>query len=182
MAVSPTPKLTYADYLRFPDDGLRRELIDGEVHVTPSPNTRHQRIVLRVARLLASHVEERGLGEVFVAPFDVVLSEHDVVEPDVVFVAAADAGILTDANIRGAPTLVVEVLSDEKRDRRLKRDLYARSGVAEYWIVGPEADRFEVYRLVEGGYEGPAVFGSGDHLASDLLPGLALDVAAVLRR
>jgi Uma2 family endonuclease len=127
MAVRPS-KLTYDDLVNFPDDGLRRELIDGEVFVTPAANTRHQRLVGRLHRLLANHFESRGGGEVFVAPYDVVLSLTDVVEPDLVVVAGADVGLVTEANIKGAPTLAVEVVSDPRHDRVRKHKLYASFG------------------------------------------------------
>ncbi|MBI4730476.1 MAG: Uma2 family endonuclease [Acidobacteria bacterium] len=90
MATRPEPKLTYEDYVRFPDDGRRRQIINGEVFVVPSPSTRHQEIVGRLHRLIANHVEARGGGRAFVAPLDVVLSMTDVVQPDVLFVSDAD--------------------------------------------------------------------------------------------
>ena len=79
-------KLTYDDLANMPDDGLRRELIDGELHVTPSPSIRHQTIVLNLASLILGHVRRHALGRVFVAPLDVLFSQIDVVEPDVLFV------------------------------------------------------------------------------------------------
>jgi Uma2 family endonuclease len=182
MAVLPQPKLTYEDYTSFPDDGIRRELIDGEVHVTPSPVTRHQRIALRLARQLADHVDQHQAGEVFIAPFDVLLSEHDVVQPDIVFVATPHAGIVTEANLQGAPTLVVEVVSDPRTDRVRKRDLYARHGVPEYWIVDPDADRVEVYGLEGSAYPKPSILEPGDVLAGASLPHLRIDVTGLLAR
>jgi len=180
MAVLPQPRLTYEDYASFPDDGIRRELIDGEVHVTPSPVTRHQRVVLRLARLLADHVDAHHAGEVFIAPFDVVLSRHDVVQPDIILVATPDSGIVTKANLQGPPTLVVEVVSDPRTDRVRKRDLYAHHGVPEYWIVDPEADRVEVYRLAGSSYPKPSIIEPGEALASPSLPQPSIDVAALL--
>jgi Uma2 family endonuclease len=180
MAVLPQPRLTYEEYASFPDDGIRRELIDGEVHVTPSPVVRHQRIVLRVARLLADHVDAHHAGEVFIAPCDVMLSRHDVVQPDVVFVATSDAGIVTASNLQGSPTLVVEVVSDPRTDRVRKRDLYARHGVPEYWIVDPDADRVEIYRLEGSAYPKPSILEPGEALASPSLPRLSIDVAGLL--
>lgn len=182
MATRPEPRLTYEDYLHFPDDGRRRELVDGEVHVIASPNLRHQRIVLRLARTIADHLDRYGGGEVVVSPFDVVLTEHDVVQPDVVFVAEPDAGVLTAANARGTPTWVIEVLSDPSYDRRLKRQLYARTGVGEYWIVDPNDDRVEVYLLEEGTYREPEVLGPGESASPRALPDLRIDVSDVLRR
>jgi Uma2 family endonuclease len=182
MAVLPQPRLTYEDYASFPDDGIRRELIDGEVLVTPSPVTRHQRIVLRLARFLADHVDTHHTGEVFIAPFDVVLSRHDVVQPDIILVATPDSGIVTEANLQGPPTLVVEVVSDPRTDRVRKRALYARYGVPEYWIVDPDADRVEVYLLEGSSYPKPSIIEPGEVLASPSLPQLSIDITGLLAR
>ncbi|MBI4730503.1 MAG: Uma2 family endonuclease [Acidobacteria bacterium] len=182
MATRPRAKLTYEDYVLFPDDGGRRQLIDGEVYVVPAPSTHHQRIVLRLASALDAHVRAHGEGEIFVAPTDVVLSDTDVVQPDVLFVADDRAGLVTEANIQGAPTLVAEVLSDPALDKRVKRGLYARFGVAEYWILDADADRIEVYRLGPSGYAEPEILEPGDVLTTPLIPGLALDLAELLRR
>jgi Uma2 family endonuclease len=183
MAVPESPRrLTYTDLLDFPDDGLRRELIHGEVHVTASPNTRHQDIVLRLAHRFVLHIERLGGGRIFIAPLDVLLAEDQVVEPDLVFVADTHAHIVTEANIRGAPTLAIEVLSDVRRDRVLKRDLYAAFGVPEYWLFDPDADRVEVYRLRDGVYDKPEILESGETLETPLLPGLRIDVTEILAR
>lgn len=133
-------KLTYEDFCALPDDGKRYEILDGDLYMSPSPITVHQRIVGRLYSILDEHARKKGLGEAFVAPFDVVLDEHDIVVPDVSFVSKAKQGIITDANIQGAPDLVVEVLSPSTkgRDLRDKRNIYARCGVDWYWIIDPE--------------------------------------------
>lgn len=182
MALRQRPKLTYDDYVLFPDDERRRELIDGEVYVTPSPSVRHQDIVRVLLRKLDSHLETHGGGRVFVAPLDVLLSEVDVVQPDIVFVADDRTSIIGEENLKGAPSLAVEVLSDPARDRRLKRDLYARYGVLEYWVVDPDAHRIEVFRTTEQGYDRPEILEPGDTLNSALIPGFELDVADAVRR
>src|SRR5687768_12446077 len=187
MADSAT-KLTYEDFVLFPDDGKRHELIDGEHFVTPSPNQRHQSAVMNLILALAPAVRERGLGRVFVAPFDVVFTRHDVVEPDLLYVSVERSAVLTDANVQGAPDLVIEVLSPSSRrqDEVLKRDLYERGGVAEYWIVDPEAETVKVFRRAEGGAEASRfarplllTLRDGDALATPLLPGLEVPLAAV---
>ncbi|MBI4730473.1 MAG: Uma2 family endonuclease [Acidobacteria bacterium] len=185
MAVRPEcrPRLTYDDYAALPDDGVRRQLIDGEVYVVPAPSTRHQRIVGRLQYAVEAHLRARGGGEVLAAPTDVVLSPHDIVQPDLVFVASARAEIVTEANIRGAPSLVAEVLSDPRTaDRTVKRDLYARFSVPEYWVVHPEADRVEVFRLGERGYGTPEILEPGETLSTPVLPGLAVDLSELFRR
>ena len=126
-------KLTYDDYLLFPDDGRRHELIDGEHYVTPSPSLRHQRISRRFATAFDDFLRAHPLGEVFYAPLDVVPTDVDVVEPDVLCVSNERAGILGDP-IRGAPDLVIEIVSPSSRrtDEVVKRKLYERIGVCEY--------------------------------------------------
>lgn len=183
MAVRPQ-KLTYDDLVAFPDDGLRRELINGEAFVTPAPNTRHQDIVGRLFRAIGNYLEAHGGGQVFVAPYDVVLRKDNVVEPDLVFVADDRGGIVTPENIQGAPSLVIEVLSDPHRDRHLKRALYARVRIPEYWIVDPDADRVEVYRLPRGKrvYPDPEVLAPGKALTTPLIPGFSINLAELLRR
>lgn len=128
MAVHTHLKLTYEDYLLIPNDGKRHELLDGEHFMTPSTNTRHQRIVGNLYHALRAFFADHRLGEVFVAPYDVVLSPYDVCEPDIVFVSKDQASIVTSANIQGVPALVVEVLSDGSRklDETYKPDRYER--------------------------------------------------------
>jgi len=179
MANQPRPvKLTIEDYLLFPDDGKRHELIDGEHYVTPSPNTKHQRITRRLLTALDSFVTRRRLGEVFAAPYDVILSDVDVVEPDLVFVSASRSALITEKNIQGVPDLVVEVLSEgtRKTDETVKRKRYEHFGVPEYWIVDPELETVKVYRMTDKGYVRAAELAKehNDILSSPLLPGLSL--------
>jgi Uma2 family endonuclease len=175
-------KLTYDDFLLFPDDGQRHELIDGEHYVTPSPNTKHQVVLGNLHLLVGSWLQQHPVGRVFFAPFDVVVSRFDVVEPDLLYMSNARAAeILTAANVQGVPELVVEIgsPSTRKRDETIKRRLYDRSGVAEYWVVDPELDRVRVYRREGEGF-GRAVelsVEAGDVLTTPLLPGLALPLS-----
>ena len=172
----PRRKLGYEDYARFPDDGRRWEIIDGEAFVVPSPTTDHQDVILRLATEVKNHLDRHGGGRVFVAPLDVILGPHDVFQPDVIFVADADASIVTTTHIRGVPTWVVEVVSDPVRDRKVKRDTYMRYGVGEYWVVDPELRRVEVYRPGAD----PLVVEPPATLSPRALPGLSIDVMVVL--
>ncbi len=175
--------LTYQDLReRFGEDNVRREIIDGQLFVSPSPRTRHQEIVIRLTVAFFLHTSEHGGGRVIAAPFDVVLSEANVVVPDLVFIADDQAAILNDHNASGAPALLVEVLSDARRDRVRKRDLYARFGVAEYWVLDPDADRVERYRRRRGGYGKPEILEPGETLTYDRLPGLTIDLRALFAR
>lgn len=175
-------KLTHEDFLLFPDDGKRHELIDGEHFVTPSPVVRHQTILQNLYLELGPWVRERELGQLFVAPLDVILSNVDVVEPDLLFVRKGREEILDDW-VRGAPDLVVEVLSPSTRgrDETLKRDLYARHGVSEYWLVDPEAETVKIYRLGEGAYGRPDLLlaAEGDEISSPLFGELRVPLARV---
>ena len=175
--------LTYADLWSFPDDGLRRELLDGELVVSPSPFMRHQEILLRLGVLFANYVASHGGGRVFIAPLDVVLSDHNVLEPDIFFVADDRREILArGTHVFGAPSLAVEVVSNSRMDRVRKRDIYARFGIPEYWVVDPDADRVEVYRLEGDRYAKPEVVESPDVLTYGPLPGLHIDLTELFAR
>ena len=181
MATQPQTGLTYEDLQAFPDDNLRRELIDGELFVTAAPGTRHQRVVMYLSARLFAYAEEHG-GEVLPAPYDVKFSDTSVVEPDVLFVRAEHLDRFTDRYIGAAPDLVVEVTSPTTRrtDVVRKRALYERFGVPEYWFVDLDADRIEVYVLEGDRYPTPTLLERGSALESPLLPGLSLPLDRVL--
>jgi Uma2 family endonuclease len=171
-------RLTYDAYVNFPDDGRRHELIDGELIVTPAPVTRHQRIGRRLLVAIDVHLQASREGEVFIAPFDVILSDYDVVQPDLLFVSNDRQSIVRDW-VRGAPDLVVEILSPSTRrlDEIGKLQLYDRRGVREYWVVDPEIDAIKVYRRAEdGGFPRVADLSAsaGDGLTTPLLQGFAM--------
>lgn len=172
---------TYDDLVALPEDNLRHEILDGEHFVVPSPLTKHQRLTLRLAAALFAHTEAQGVGEVFVAPFDVVFSPDNVVEPDILYVSRPRAGIVTERNVQGAPDLVIEILSEStrRRDELQKRKIYERYGVAEYWIVDPEIDAVKVYRRGAAGYDAPLQLSveGNDTLTTPLLPGFSLALA-----
>jgi Uma2 family endonuclease len=178
MALQTSTKLTYEDFLLLPDDGRRHEILDGEHSVNPSPNTKHQMASGAIFAALFSYATSHGLGYVFHAPYDVVLSEHDIVEPDLLFVSTARRAIITDANIQGAPDLVVEILSPSNRgyDERVKYQAYERFGVGEYWIVDPDAETVTVYRRTGGKFVRAE---SGDPLNTPLLPGFSLELGSI---
>lgn len=179
-------KLTYDDFLLFPDDGKRHELIDGEHYVTASPNTKHQQVSMDLAFLIRSWLEEHPIGRLFAAPYDIVLSHFDVVVPDLIYVSnERSAQIVTAAHLRGAPELVVEIgsPSTRQRDETIKRRLYARSGVSEYWFVDPELDVVRVYRRDGEQFTRPQELSreAGDTLTTPLLAGLALPLDRIFR-
>ena len=178
--------LTYADLASFPqDDYLRRELIDGELYVSPSPIIRHQQAVGAILAALHAHVVEHG-GLALPAPMDVVFAPDTAVQPDVVYLSAARAAELTEDRIVGVlPDLLVEVSSPTTRrlDLIKKRNLYEREGVPEYWFVDLEADQVDVHRLDASGHYGqPTSLGVGDTLSCLAAPGFELSVAQALAR
>ena len=176
-------KLTYADYVRFPDDGLRHEIIEGEHYVTPSPVTQHQRILGNLHYLFRSHLDAHPGGEAFMSPFDVLLSDINVFVPDLIYVSAERSRFITSKNLQGAPDLVVEILSPStrRRDQSLKRDVYERTGVEEYWLVDPDRAEIEVFRREGAGFQPSRRYRRSDSLMTPLLPGLVLPLEGVFR-
>ena len=182
MAPQTSTKMTYEDLLLLPEDGLRHEIIDGEHYVTASPITRHQRISLSLLHLIQSYLDTHPIGELFSAPFDVVLSFIDVVVPDLIYLSKARAHLLTAKNLQGAPDLVIEILSPptRPRDERLKRDLYERVGVEEYWLVDPDRDAVTIYRRDGAEFLPPVRFEKEAVVTTPFLPGFELPLTRVL--
>ena len=143
--------------------------------MTPAPNLFHQDSLQNLMVIVRSHVRTASLGKVYIAPCDVVLSDENIVQPELLFISNERLNIITDANVRGAPNLVIEVLSPgtAQMDKTQKRDLYARFGVREYWLVSPEAGTIEVLILREGSFERLGLFGSGNQVKSEVLSGLS---------
>lgn len=165
--------------MRLPE-GVLAELIDGEILVSPSLFSLHQETVVNLVGLLREFVKGNRLGKVLTAPMDVHLPSGDIVEPDVFFVATENLPIIQDW-VRGVPDLVIEVLSQHgvARDRFVKRDLYARNGVREYWIADPATRSIEVFALRSRQYEPAGYFQEGAVLTSTVLSGLSLPVTEI---
>lgn len=184
-ALHPERRLTYDDFLLFPNDGRRHELIDGEHDVSPAPSVSHQRIAGRLYVDISNFLRQNAhIGEAFIARTDVVLSLFDVVEPDIVFVAADQRNMLTEANVRGTPALVVEVVSPHTRERDefKKYQLYARCGVREYWIVDPADKTVAICRRAPGNRlitSATLTADADDALTTPLLPGFSTSVRAL---
>lgn len=183
-STAPRVKLTYEDFLLFPDDGKRHELIDGEQYVTPSPNTRHQVISGNLHFIIREWLEQRPIGRVFYAPFDVVFTQFDVVEPDLLYMSnERAAGILTAKHVTGAPEIIVEIASPatRTRDETIKRRLYERCGVTEYWVIDPDLEVVRVCRREAPEFSRPAELANdrSDVLTSPLLPGLEIPLARI---
>ncbi|MFN8591010.1 MAG: Uma2 family endonuclease [Thermomicrobiales bacterium] len=189
MATSPTivaydRPLTYDDLLAMPDDGLRREIINGELIVNPAPEANHQRILGSIYRLLDDYALETHRGEVFMAPFDVILTRFDAVQPDLVFLLASHGRVPDhDHAINYPPDVAVEILSPSSRgtDRVRKMALYARAGVPEYWLADPAQRVLTVHHLQGDEYITAAPDADGV-LESRVLPGLRVDPRLVFAR
>lgn len=168
----------YASYAALPDDGLRHQIVDGDHFMNPAPNLYHQVISKRMQFQLYSEIELKEQGVVFNAPCDLQLSEVDIVQPDLIVILQSNYNILTASKILGVPDLIVEILSpsNPELDLTIKRELYQRFGVPEYWIVSPEEQTVTQLHLVEGEYL--------DTVHSDLIsmlrpPGALVDLTKV---
>ena len=174
------PRWTAAKYLRLPDDGKLYEVLNGELIMAAAPNLRHQEVAFNIAENLRAFVRAKKLGKVYIAPVDVVLGD-DLAEPDVVFISVERKAIMGKERITGAPDLVVEVLSlsTSERDLRYKWDLYARSGVREYWVVNPASETVEVLTLSKKAYKRHILAEGDEAVTSKVLEGLSLPVKQV---
>lgn len=176
--VHPPAKLGYREYCCFPDDGRRHEIIDGDHYVNPAPSTYHQTVSRRLQHQLYTQIELTGRGVVYDAPVDVQLTDHDIVQPDLVVVLTSRMQMITPTKIKGVPDLLVEILSPStaSNDATLKKQLYERVGVAEYWIVDPDNHTVEQLMLADGRYERrPAA----DAIPLSILEGVAVRLADV---
>lgn len=173
-------KLTYNDYLTLQDE-KRYELIEGELYMVPSPNFYHQIVSRNIEFQLWEFVKSRDLGVIVHIPIDVVLSPEDVLQPDILFISRDRKHIITEKNVSGAPDLVIEILSPStlERDKLVKRGMYAKYGVKEYWIVDPVAKNIEVMSLGSEGYKLYGIFFIDDVLTSPLIEGFSLRLSEV---
>lgn len=173
--------LTYEDYRAMPDDGRRYELIEGEIQMAPAPGTQHQRISRNLEFILHAFVEQHRLGEMLDAPVDVILDRGTVVQPDLLFVSTPRLDMISRRGVEGPPDLVVEILSESTQslDRGAKRQVYARYGVAHYWIVDPESRAIAEHVRTGTDYELRATHTAPGTCRTALFPELQLDLARV---
>jgi len=172
MGTEVITKLTFEQFRALPDDGKHYELVHGEVHVTPSPITRHQAVLQNLSGNLWPYVIKNHLGEVWTAPLDVRLSADTALQPDLIFISNARAGIIQEDWIAGPPDLVVEVLSPSTtaHDRVTKLPIYAQAGVTEVWFIDPKAKTVEVLTLQGKKYLVEATLAGEQVLVSNLFP------------
>jgi Uma2 family endonuclease len=175
MSTASDLRLTNADLESMPDDGNRYELIDGELYVSSAPGFIHQTILLNIAAAFLDYLRGHPVGRV--APgVGVIFDDYNGVIPDLVFATHERMRkTLVGGRFRAAPEIVIEILSpgvsNERRDRHVKRNLYASRGATEYWIVDPENRSVEVHRRNEAG---ELVFGTSLHQGDDLTSGVLL--------
>jgi Uma2 family endonuclease len=174
--------LSYEDYLLLPDDGMRYEILDGELYMSPSPRILHQRVSRNLQHILQSHIMVSGCGELFDAPTDVILNKNNIAVPDLLFVRAGRESVVTDRAIEAPPDLIVEILSKStaERDRKVKGRVYARFGVRYYWIADADARTLEMFRLsANRRFRRVARFSGAQIATSPLFSGLEIDLGAV---
>ncbi|MCG3132854.1 MAG: hypothetical protein FLDDKLPJ_03720 [Phycisphaerae bacterium] len=175
--------LTYKDYCALPNDGRRYEILEGNLHVSPAPSPFHQIIIARLLNILCGHIEGRLLGQVLPAPCDVLFADSTVVQPDLVYVAQDQRGIIGKKFIQGTPRLVVEVLSpwNADYDAQAKRQLYAKFGVPHYWMIDSEPPRIvELREPKNAAYLTERTITPPDFFDPTLFPGLSIDLTTRL--
>jgi len=166
---------TYEDYAKLPE-GAPYQLIGGKLVRTPAPSTRHQDILKKILARLYSF-EEKGLGKAFCAPIDVYLEETETYQPDIIFISKERLAIIEEERIKGAPDLVIEILSPSTAyyDLKKKFKLYEKHGVKEYWIVDPEDKSIVVYENREGKFTLTQEVVEKGRIQSKALPGFELE-------
>ena len=184
-SAKPTRDLiTYEDYLTFPDnDGIRKEIIEGELYMTPALSTKHQLVLKKILRLLDNYVLQNGLGEVLFAPCDVIFSSINVMQPDIIFISNENLKILTEKNIQGAPDLIIEILSpySTDNDRIYKKMVYEKFGVKEYWIVDPVEKNIEIWTRKTKKFELLSKTKQHESIQSLLLEDLKFELSDIFR-
>lgn len=151
----PKKVYTYQDYLELPDDGNRYEIIEGELIMSPAPYTIHQEVSLNIVVELANFIRKKKIGKIYYAPTDIILSDINIVQPDILFISKENLQIITEKNIKGVPDLIIEIISPSTgyHDLRGKKDIYEKFGVKEYWLVDPQKRWVELYLNIEQKFE-----------------------------
>lgn len=179
----PQGTWTYADYQQLPDNGMRYEVIGGNLYMSPAPRPKHQQVSAHLLAALHNFVTENQLGQVYHAPVDVILSDLATpVQPDLLFIASEKLDIVGDVNIKGTPQFVIEIISpgNPAHDRITKFSLYAQAGIPEYWIVDVDAQTIDAFVLRGQAYAPLGHFTINEQAFSEVLSGFTLDVVSVM--
>jgi Uma2 family endonuclease len=181
MSLTSAPPITRSDYDGMPEGPPYFQVIEGELVMSPSPKTFHQSITGNILYLLDQFLAKHLLGEVFVGPLDVFLSDVNIYQPDIIFISNGRKSIVSDQGIEGAPDLVVEILSPStaRYDKGPKRKVYARTGVKELWLIDPEIKTIQVYFLERDSENPSATHGDNAVFTSPQLPGLRINTALI---
>lgn len=184
MATVPSQPLTAQDYRELPEAAPRFQLVEGDLHLSPSPSRFHQQIVGNLFLILSKHLEDHPLGRVFLSPLDVYLDDVNVLQPDLVYVSKANEDLIEEDGIHGAPDLVIEIVSPStaQLDKRSKRKVYARAGVKEMWLVDPALLQVHQYNLATNPDKATRIIEEDESFTSPLFPDLVIRLAEVLRR
>ena len=182
LRTEPRP-LTVHDYGELPEGPPYYQLIEGDLETSPSPNRFHQEVLRNIAYILLEFLQRNPLGQFYFAPFDVYLTDLNVFQPDLVFISNARKSILSAQGADGAPDLVVEILSPKtaRLDKGVKKEIYARTGVTELWIVDPELRQLQVYHLQKSADLPVATYSGKQKFASALFPGLKLQIGKIFQ-
>ena len=178
-----TKRLTYSDYVQStPPDSGHYQLIQGELITMTSPNTRHQRIIRLLTKSLESYLEKYPIGEIFLSPMDVVFADGDVYQPDILFILESNKHIIEETKINGVPDLIVEVLSPSNAyyDLVVKKKIYEKCGVREYWIVDPLQNTLDLYVLHNNKFQHKIQIEKKGKIPSEIFPGLDLQLELIL--
>ena len=177
-------RLTAEDYRAMPDDGRRYQLIDGKLHMAPAPNSYHQEIVWNLSGILFRYIDAHPIGRIYPAPYDVYLSEGDVLQPDLLFLSNSRRNLRKEDGLYGAPDLVIEVLSvsTSQLDKKKKRAIYARTGVKEMWLVDPILQQIHLYDFARDPAKAVRLVEDDESFETPLLPGLIVSAAEVFKR
>ena len=178
----PQGEWTYEDYARLPDNGMRYEIIRGDLYMSPAPRPKHQRVIVALLKHLLTYLEQKPIGEVLISPIDLILPDlTDPVQPDLLFISQEKLDIVKENFIEGVPELIVEVLSpgNPEHDRRTKFRVYAAAGVKEYWLIDPDARTTEVYVLRGEAYALAQIFGVDQTIRSEVLAEFTAPVAEI---
>jgi Uma2 family endonuclease len=184
MVAAQTRPFTAEDYRQLPPDNWRYQLIEGElVNMAPSPNTFHQTIASNIVAIINRHLANGPGGRLYFAPLDVYLTDTNVFQPDVLFVRKERETIIEEDGLHGGPDFVVEILSPHtaRYDINAKREVYARCGVEELWLVYPKAKRIDVYLLQRDSQRPTHSHQPGEKFTSEIFPGLAFSVDEIFR-
>ena len=175
-SITDRKKITYADYLKI-DDNNRYEIFNGELCMVPAPSTNHQSVSRNLEFLIWSFVKQKGLGNVFDAPIDIVFDDDEVFQPDIVFIKSENQSIIGKNAIQGIPDLIVEIVSPSSTfyDTIEKKDIYRKYGVKEYWIIFPDEKVIEVLSLEKGEYLEFCKSKKEGIVKSKILEGLEID-------